>query len=292
MALFLVLAVVFSLTFLLITPGALLDTARMIQDVRYEINHYASGDTGYTVRRGWEHVSLLFVYLFGVFFSKYFWVSLLFAALVLIGFYSLLTGNWKAIETWIFLSIPLLYIPYMSLQKVMMVRNYLLLFPFLAILAARGLIVVWNSRLIRSSIIARTIVVVGLISALLINYNWLYYAAQSIPARSTTDRAQELRKYLLTNKETTFYLTTGAGSLIDRNGLRNVVNDPFLADKLVYLFDEVDHPLANRPHVYDPVFGPYEVNLDYYPSWDEDKRIVVIPMKAALSQSQFGFLYE
>jgi len=291
-ALFFVLAVVFSLTFLLITPGALIDTERMIQDVQYEINHYRSGDTGYTVRRGWEHFSLLFVYLFGVFFSKYFWISLLFSVLVLIGLYSLLTKNWKAVETWVFLSVPLLYIPYISLQRVMMVRNDLLLFPFLAILSARGMIVVWNSRFIQSSTIARTIAVVGLVSALLINYNWLYDAAESIATRSSIDRPQELRKYLLTNRETTYYLSKEARSLIDSNGLPNVVNDPVLADKLVFVFREVDHPLANRPNVYDPVFGPYEVNFDYYPSWNEDGRIVVMPMKAALPQSQFGFIYE
>lgn len=290
--LFFVMAIVFALTFLLITPGALIDKERMIQDVQYEINHYRSGDTGYTVRGGWEHLSLLFVYLFGVFFSKYFWISLLFSALVLIGLYSLLTANWKEIETWVFLAVPLLYIPYMSLQKVLMVRNYLLLFPFLAILSARGMIALWNTRLIQSSTTARTIVVVGLVTALLINYNWLYDAADSIATRSTIDRPQELRKYLLTNTETTFYLSEGARSLVDSNGMLNVVNDPVLADKFIFVFREVDHPLANRPNVYDPVFGPYEVNFDYYPSWNEDGRIVVMPMKAALLQSQFGFIYE
>ena len=292
LGLFFVLAAVFSLTFLLITPGALFDTARMVEDIQYEINHYRSGDTGYTVRPVGEHFSLLFVYLFGVFFSKYFWVSLLLSVFVLIGLYSLLKENWKSIETWIFLSVPLLFIPYMSLQKVMMVRNYILLFPFLAILFAKGIIVLWNSRFIRTSTLARAVIFVGLASALLINYNWLVHAAESIPASATTDRPRELRNYLLTNRATTFYLSPGARGLIDSNELPNVVNDPFRADKFVFVFREVDHPLANRPNVYDPVLGPYEVNFDYYPSWMEDGRIIVMPMEAALSQSQFGFIYE
>lgn len=292
LAWYLALAVVFTLIFLLITPGALIETERMIQDIRYEINHYQDGDEGYTVRAGWEHFSLLLVYLFGAFFSRYIWISLLFSGLFLIGLFSLLKTGWKAIETWVFLAVPLLFIPYMSQQGVMMVRNDLILFPFLVILAARGAVVMWNSRLIQSSQIARTMAVLGLVSMLLVNYSWLYEAAKSIPASATTDRPQELRNYLLANQETTFYLSAEAGGLVDRSEFPNVVNDPFLADMLVFVFREVNHPLANRPNVYDPVFGPYEVNLDYYPSWNEDGRIVVMPMKAALSQTQFDFIYE
>jgi 4-amino-4-deoxy-L-arabinose transferase-like glycosyltransferase len=289
-ALFFVLAAIFSLTFLLITPGTLMDTARMIVDVRYEIGHYQTGDTGYTVNAGWQHFSLLFIYLLGVFFSKYFWISLLFSGLVLIGLYNLLTRNWKAIETWVFLSVPLLFIPYVSQQRVMMVRNDLLLFPFLAILCARGVNVLWNSRLFRSNRIARVILAVGLLLALLVNFNWLYYAGRSISPNLTNDWSQMLPRYLLANKDATYYLSAGVRRELNTNELPNVVSDPLLADKLVFVFDEVDHPLANRPNVYDPIFGPYEVNFDYYPSWNEDERILVMPMKAALLQEQFGFI--
>jgi 4-amino-4-deoxy-L-arabinose transferase-like glycosyltransferase len=291
-ALFLGLALVFTLTFLVITPGALLDTARMVQDVQYEINHYRSGDMGYTVRGGWEHFLLLMVYLFGVFFSKHLWISLLFSACALIGLYSLLKAQWKAIDTWVFLLVPLLFVPYMSQQNVMMVRNDLLLFPFLAILSARGMFLLWKSKPLQTRSAARVVTVVGVVSALLINYLWLYQAAQSIPASATTDRPRELEDYLLANRETTFYLSAGASGLVDSNGFPNVVNDPAAADKLIFVFREVNFPLANRPNVYDPVFGPYEVNLDYYPSWNEDGRIVVMPMEAALAQSQFEFVYE
>jgi hypothetical protein len=282
--------VVFTLTFLLITPGALIEPERMIQDVRYEIGHYRTGDMGYTVRAGWEHLSLLIVYLFGVFFSRYFWISLLFSGFFLTGLFSLLKENWRSTETWVFLSVPLLFIPYMSLQKVMMVRNDLLLFPFLAILAARGVTIIWKSRFIQTSSFARAVVVIGLISALSMNYSWLNYAAESIPASAATDRPRELRNYLLANQETTFYLSAEASGLVDSNEFPNVVGDPSLADKLVFVFREVNFPLANRPDIYDPVFGPYEVNFDYYPSWNEDGRIVVMPMEAALTQSQFGFI--
>ena len=292
LALFFGLIAVFSVTFLLITPGALLDTARMIQDVRYEINHYRGGDFGYTVRAGREHLSLLLVYLFGVFFSKYLWVSLSFSIFVFIGLYALLTRDWKTIQTWVFLSVPLLFIPYMSLQRVMMVRNDLLLFPFLAILSGRGMTVLWNTRFFQANRMAKAILAFGVISGLLLNFNWLFASSQTISEKLTTDWSQKLQSYLLANQETSFYLSPRASALIDANGLANVVDDPSSADKLVFVFEEVNHALANRPNVYDPVFGPYEVNLDYYPSWLEDERIVVMPMNKALAQEEFEFIYE
>lgn len=291
-ALFLALITAFSLTFLLITPGVLFDTARMITDVRYEIGHYRTGDTGYTVSAGWQHLSLLLVYLFGVFFSKNFWVSLLLSVFVFIGLYSLLKRNWQVVETWVFLSVPILFIPYMSQQRVMMVRNDLLLFPFLAILCARGMIVLWNASFIRSNRIARMVLAAGLMSALLINLSWLYFAAGTISEKITIDWSSKLQGYLLGNQKTTFYFSPKAGSLIDTNEFPNVVEDPLLADKLVYMFEEADHPLANRPNIYYPLFGPYELNFDYYPSWDEDERIMIMPMKAALLQKEFGFIYQ
>ena len=284
--------VAFSVTFLVITPGTLLDTGRMIIDVRYEIGHYQTGDTGYTVNAGWQHLSLLFVYLFGVFFSKYLWASLLFSVFVLVGLYMLLPKNWRSVETWIFLSVPLLFIPYVSQHRVMMVRNDLLLFPFLAILSGRGMLVLWNSKFFQANWLIKIIVALGLLLMLLINFKWLYDAGKSISPKLTIDWSQKLPSYLLANKQTTFYLSSEVRNLVDTQGLPNVVSDPLLADKLVFVFEEVDHPLANRPNVYDPIYGPFEVNLDYYPSWNEDERLVVMPMKAALPQKEFAFIYK
>lgn len=287
----LALLLLFSITFLLITPGALIDTAKMIQDVRYEIGHYQAGDEGYTVSAGWQHLSLLLAYLFGVFYSRYLWAALLFSALALIGLYSLLRENWKATETWVFLCVPALFIPYMSQQTVMMVRNDLLLFPFLAILAARGILAIWHLNILQASVIARTVFAVGVAAALFVNAGWLYTAASTISPKLTVDWTQELDTFLLENEKTTFFLSPGARSQMDTTSFSNVVDDPMMADKLIFVFSEVNHALANRRNVYDPIFGPYEVNFDYYPSWNEDERIVVMPMKAALAQEQFRFVF-
>jgi 4-amino-4-deoxy-L-arabinose transferase-like glycosyltransferase len=289
---FSVLLIAFFVTFLIVTPGALIDTSQMIIDIRYEMGHYQAGDEGYTVNGGWEHFSLLLTYLFGVFFSKRLWLSLLFSVFVLVGLYALIKDRWKRIETWVFLLVPLLFIPYMSQQRVMMVRNDLLLFPFIAVLCAWGIAAVWNSKFFPSNTAARTIFGVAILSALIVNFSWLYTAGDTISPKLTVDWTQKLDDYLSENKDTTFYPSPGVRSAIDTSGFPNVVLDPLQADKLLFVFSEVNFPLGNRPNVYDPIFGPYEINMDYYPSWMEDDRIMVMPMKDALPQKQFESVFD
>ena len=282
-----VLLAVFTVTFLIVTPGTLVDTAQMIIDIRYEMGHYQMGDEGYTVNAGGQHFSLLVTYLFGVFFSKRIWLSLLFSVFVVIGLYALIKHHRKRIETWVFLVVPVLFIPYISQQRVMMVRNDLLLFPFLAILCTWGMAAIWNSNVVRSQTVVRTILGAAILAALFLNFSWLYAAAQTISPKLTVDWTQELDGYLSENKGTRFYLSPGVRSAVDTTGVPNIVNDPSQADKLIFVFSEVNFPLGNRPNVYEPIFGPYEINMDYYPSWMEDDRLMVMPMENALPQRQF-----
>lgn len=289
------LGAIFVLSFLLTTPGALIDRPTFVQDIQFEIEHYRDGHRGYTVNPGGEHALLLSHYLFGVFFSKYQGISIVFSVFALIGLYSILRDRWKKYETWIFLSVPLFFIPYMTLQKVMQVRNYLLLFPFLAILSAIGFATVWKSKLIQSNIMTRYLLTIGVTLGLLINFIWIYNSAHSIVTRKTIDQPQALRNYLNAHQETTFYLSDKVKRLWpdhDRNELRNIVNSPSTATVYVCLSRELKEPIANRLGVYNPIFGPYEVNFDYYPSWEGDSRIVIIPMEAALRQRQFGISAE
>lgn len=285
------LAGIFAFVFVMSTPGSILETDRFIQDIQFEIAHYQSGHPGYTVEPGWQHFTLLASYLSTVFFSKYAWFSICFFAFALMGLFAILRENPAKFETWIFLSVPLFYIPYISLQKVMMVRNDLLLFPFLAVLSARGIAAVWNLDFIRKSMTAKFFIPVLLALGLSLNFIWLVDSATSILTRRSLDQAQALQEYLLANPGTTFYLSTPAKRMLPNEnieGLQNVVNRPSLAEKYIYLSHEVENPLANRRGVYDAVFGPYEVNFDYYPSWDGDSRVIIMPMDSALRQSQFG----
>ena len=291
--LFISLAAAFVITFLLITPGALTDTSKFIQDIQFEINHYRSGHPGYSVHTGNEHATLLLLYLSSVFYSRYMWVSLAFSVFALIGLYNILRNGWKKHEVWILLSVPLFYIPYISMQKVMMVRNYLLLFPFLAILSAIGYMAVWKTKWVQSITAIKFAISAGLIFALSMNYGWLYTSAKSIVTRKAIDQPQVLQNYLVANKETTFYLSNAARQLLsetDPGKMQNITDNPSQAEVYIYLSHEVENPDANRPGIYKPIAGPYEVNFDYYPSWDGDSRIIVMRMEDAFHQAQFGFI--
>ncbi|HSM70529.1 MAG TPA: phospholipid carrier-dependent glycosyltransferase [Anaerolineales bacterium] len=282
---------VFAVVFLLVTPGILVEADKFIQDVQFEIEHYQSGHPGYGVNPGIEHASLLFFYISLVAFSKHSGISVLFFILIMIGFFVTIRDSWNKLETWVFLSVPLLYIPYMSLQKVMFVRNYLLLFPFLAILAARGVLAAWYSYPLRRYRALRLLIGGGLVLALSINLAWLYSSAKSISTREHVDQTQELHWYLLKNDQTKYYVSAPTYRFIpaeNLNTLSNIVDQPSQADFYMFLSHEVANPQANRLGTYTPIFGPFEVNFDYYPSWDGDSRIIVMPMKDALRQSQFG----
>ena len=284
------LVIVFIFTFLITTPGVLIDSTRFIQDIQFEISHYKGGHPGYTVKPGGQHASLLFTYFFGVFFSKHQWISFFFSSLTFVGLFSIIRDGLKKHETWVFLSIPLFYIPYISLQKVMMVRNYLLLFPILTILSAKGMAIIWKSKLIQSRNIFKFLAASSLILALVINFKWVFVAARSIWARDSVDQTQALRDYLNDNRNTSFYLSDPAKHLLfadNKGGLENLTENPYLAAFYVYLSHEVENPIANHPGIYNAIIGPYEVNFDYYPSWDGDSRLIIMPMKSALLQSQF-----
>lgn len=292
--LYILLTGIFVFSFLITTPGALLDLSLFIQDIEFEINHYRDGHRGYTVDPGGEHALLLFHYLFGVFFSRYLWISIFFAIFAFVGLYVLLKNGWKNYETWIFLSVPLFYIPFMTQQNVMMARSYLLLFPFLAILSVMGIRAVWQSKLMQSNGWIRYLIIVGVALGLLVNFKWIYDSAESIALRETVDQSQALQSYLRTHNETNFFLSNKAKRLISGNNmeLQNVVSDPSQATVYVFLSNELKSPEANHMGVYNPIFGPYEVNFDYYPSWEGDSRVITMPMETALLQNQFELSVE
>ncbi len=54
------------------------------------------------------------------------------------------------------------------------------------------------------------------------------------------------------------------------------------ADAALFLASEGMRPwTANRRRLVDRWFGPHEVNFNYYPTWQGDDRILLMPMDKA-----------
>lgn len=274
-----VLALIGLASFLLTTPGVLLDTAQFLDNVREEITHYSQmGHHNHTVTPGFEHLGLNLLYLGAVTFSP---ASALLAWIVALisAFGLILTAAGKiprvrpalASVVWV---LPLVYLLYMSLQRVMIVRNLMILLPFMAIFAALGVhaVVTWRRQ---AGYAAAGMLGIIALSGLA----WGFNAAQTVAERgSLPDDAADVRAYIADHPDTTFCVS----SALSADFSANTFGAPNLryferVDYVIYASEEV-YSLgvqANRPDLYR-VFGAREVNWDYYPDWAGDPRYVMI----------------
>jgi hypothetical protein len=282
---------IFITAFLFSTPGGLVDPLHFLSDVRFEIHHYESGHFGYTVSPGLEHASRLFTYLAMVAFSKYWFIALVIFLFAVAGFYFTIRNQQDSLESLVLLAVPIIYFAFISSQEVMIVRNDLLLFPCLAILAARGITTLWTSPFFHKHFWGKTGLALVLFVALAANFSWLYTAAYTIKSRDKSNSGTKLAAYIQQNTNTNFYLSTQAKKLLPDSSLQslhNVLSQTEGASVYLFMSSEVGDPLANQRNLYTVLFGPYEVNFNYYPSWDGDSRVVAISMKNALKQPIFG----
>lgn len=276
----------FAAAYLAATPGTLLDMGRFIADVREELRVYALGHLGYTVSGPVEHLALSLVWLGRSAFTRYPEVSLFFAGLAPLGAAALLREGRRRAA--VFLSFPVLYLAYFSLQKVMIVRNLLVLLPFLAVLAAAG----WSEvrrRLPRPSY--RVLFTGATALFLLLELGWLARSAASI--RAPGEDVPGLAAYIDARPGTRFLLSRGAAAALsdlDSRRRENVVAAPGSGAELAVLFaSEVDGArwTANRPGYVRTWFGPYEVNFDYYPTWQGRDRLLVMPTDRVVGLGPF-----
>lgn len=279
------LALIFALVYLAATPGTVLDLSRFLADVREEMHLYARGHFGYTVAAPGEHLGLSLVYLGLVAFSRYPEIALFFAALTPLGAATLLRRDRR--RALIFLSFPVFYLGYFCLQKVMIARNLLVLFPFAAVLAAVG----WGEarrRLTRPSY--QLLLSGATVVFLLLNLAWLIRAAASI--RAPGEDVSGLAAYIDARPETRFALSAGAAAALfalDGAPRANVATRPLGARLAVLFASEVESArwTANRPDYTRAWFGPYEVNFNYYPTWQGRDRLLVMPVHHALPLGVF-----
>ena len=277
---------VFTTTFLISTPAVILRPPEVINGAFYEIRHYATGHAGHTVAPGVEHAWRMLLYFSSVLFSRYAPIALLFFSLSLLGAVALVKEDRQT--ALLVLSFPICYFAYFSLQRAMVVRNLLVLGPFLAVLAARGVMVLWHMtrpRSLQSGAIrfpiTRLALVLAIGGGLLINAGWLVYAAQTIADHHSDRFVRAVARHISTERGTRFYLSPRLQIQVrdmSSSFPLNVVADPGEADRiLLYASEGFEHwwdwP-ANHPWLTEQWFGPYEVNFNMYPNWWGDDRII------------------
>jgi hypothetical protein len=268
----------FAATFLLTTPGAMVQPFRFLYDVLGEMRHYQTGHGEHSIAPGFVHAYRMGEYLSMAAFSRYWPGAVLVFGLALAGGWAVLRHHRRMAV--VLLLVPVVYFVYMSAQRVMVVRNLMVLLPFLAILAARGLALIVDRVPERTAQIAVGAVVLVLMAA---NGAWLVTAAESIADRGEIDHRRNIARYLLDKPEQEFFLSYGAYGAI-RSSLDdypNVTVDRGQVDRIMILTSDLGKWYGNRWGVYDMVSGSFEVNLEYYPSWRGDAKVFAVSPQAA-----------
>ncbi len=278
--------------FLLTTPGVLFDFELVAKDIAIELRHYrGEGSAGshapYAVVAGLDHLQRLAVYVAGQGLSHWIPVALFLFALGAFGAVQLARRD--QLGAALLFAVPAIYVSYFVYQRLMVVRNFEVLLPFLAIAAGLGL------RELAALRVARPIKIATLLAvALAFSWNTLFLvrADASVLDRKNLDTAAGLRSYVESSRETIF-LAPRARELLETGRLpagsaRKLAADPHDARYVLVLQSDLADLLArpgfskldlraNWPGIYEPLpQGPWEVNFSYYPTWRGDPRALRI----------------
>jgi len=275
-------------SFLVVTPGALLQPVRFWRDVAFEHFHYSeAGHYGFGVDAGLEHLTLMLRWIGTDLGSPYAPWALLVTFLALIGAVS----SWRRdrLEAALVLLVPVAWVLFFATQKVLFVRNLLPLAPFLALLAARGVSFLSQSLPDR----ARALPAALSVCILVVNGAWLHEASESILARKTSsqDLPAELLGWLESELgDRTVFLSeplarelhTKLGGSLPEGCVVSTDTSTDLAafrpaEVALNAFpgDPAGTLQSNLPGCLVASFGPQEVNWEWYTTWREP-RIVVI----------------
>ena len=144
----------------------------------------------------------------------------------------------------------------------------------------------WGKLHVRLTKVAFVLLISGIVIA---NGIWMIRAAQSITHRGTSYFSRALITFFSENSEIQYF---SSGSVVEElDSLNESIpsnvgrGEIDTSDMVVFYASEgMDTPLdwpRNRPGLATNIFGPWEVNFDYYPTWAGDDRILVIPLAKA-----------
>jgi hypothetical protein len=275
---------IFNVSYLMTTPGTVLQPFAFYGSVAYQMHVYATGWFGYSVRPGVEHLSRMLIYFATQLGSTFEPFAILLMAFCFAGVWALIKESWRSAV--IVLLFPIVYLLYFSTQAAMIVRNYLVVAPFVFIVMARG--VVWAGSKLRSKV-ARVGFMAGIVLVITVNAIDQARAAESVARRRhLADFVHTFERYTAAHSHWFFLISPGLEQELKAQHFwgRNLIaqgETKFTLPYQVYAsyYSESVLPYraewkTNRPGTFVATFGPREVNLDYYTGWLGDDRIVCL----------------
>jgi hypothetical protein len=264
--------------FVVTTPALVLDPWGFYEGVRTISDEYKQSHYGYTVTPGWAHLGLTLAYLSLDFFSPVRPISVAFAVLSVVGSVAWFRKDRRT--ALVFLCFPVLYTPFFCWKyAVLIVRNVLLVTPFLAIWFARGVASLAERARVQW---ARRGAIGGATALLAFNGAWLFIAAESIHGRSPSRSAREALTYVESHPAERFRVSSQVAALAGRPLPANCGS----AGTHVVFFARGEGPPdvgwpVNDPFLTEAVFGPKEVDLNWYSTWAGDDHVVIMTLARA-----------
>jgi hypothetical protein len=270
--------------YLVTTPATLLDPFEFIRGTRFISNYYATvKHGGYTVGSAAEHTKLVFQYLCLDYFSTYRPLAIaLFLASIFGGVQWLRRDRRLAL---VLLALPVGFATLFCIKyRLVTVRNYHFFMPFIAVLLARAVadLEAFIPKRYPRWPLAGALGALGLLQA-----GRLITAAESIRNANPRADAREALSYVREHPDTRFRVSSGvraAAALKQEAKLpKNVTRGP--ADSVVFL-RRTEGPgpwdwKTNDPWLFERVFGPREVNVNWYSSWGGYDHVVVMSFEKA-----------
>ncbi|MCC7495310.1 MAG: glycosyltransferase family 39 protein [Fimbriimonadaceae bacterium] len=267
----------FTLAFVLVTPGLLLQPLTLLRAFVWQMGHYASGHLCHTVHPGPDHLGRLLRYLGTELFAFQQPLALLWFATALSGGGLLLRRQPRA--AFALVGFPLFYLLVCGSQRALFVRNILLVAPPLALLAGYA---------VAQAAARRRGVLLLAALALLPQLLFAGWAAGTARDRQTDRAARDLAAALRRAPQTTWWLSpaarrqlAAAGEAVPPNAL---AADPATAARWVALDTEFWPDVTQRP-VNQPLsrrwYGPYEINVNWYVGTSNPRLLELTRQRAA-----------
>ena len=284
-----VLIAIFGGVYIATTPGTLLQPIAFFKSLDVARQIYGGGFFGYAVRPGGTHFWKIAVYFATAVFSTFRPEALLFFIFMIVGIGVVIRENFRI--ALVVLVFPVLYLLFFSRQPTMIDRNYLILAPFAAIFAARGLARVADLLPGRLAKAAFAFIVAAL---LIVNTADQIRASSSIVRRrDTASFVADFSLYAEEHPRRHFLVSQRLATELGRQGRWPGANlrvappgRPGSYDEYASFSSETVTPRhlewrTNRPGTFVAVFGPREVNLDYYTGWIGDERVITLSPEMA-----------
>jgi Dolichyl-phosphate-mannose-protein mannosyltransferase len=270
-------------TFVLTTPGVLLEPFAFLRDMQGIASIYAVGHAQFTAASAWQHWGWVWTYLSVEFFSPYHAVSVVMTACAVLGAFTWLRRDVRFV-------LPLLLYPVVFLlvfcnkYVVMICRNYLQFTPILCVLAARGVATIFERLRYRW---ARVALGVALSACGLAQALFLVRAGESIRHVDYDAYVREAVEYVAKHPNTQFRVSERVRDRATKHHIplpNNVVRAPLGQAVVMFGAADMGPPelyKENDPWLTDAVFGPREVNFNWYAIWAGSDHVVIMPIEKA-----------